>query len=409
VKTKIFDIAVLITIVLFLSGCGQREVSDEVRMWLVGSEAESKSVNALALEFFHESGIRVKCQAVSWNEARSKYLTALAGNIPPDIGTMGLTWGSEFGELGAMVDLRQMYEEDIEALRNVVFKGIWESSGYRGKNYGIPFDMTMHLLYYRSDMIPEPPGNWGQLQDLLDGLTVRDKGMIFDWGSMEWIGLSPFLWQAGASFYNVDYTASVLDSKEAVLGMRFFTDLYRKYGVPTTDIPVEQGMRSGDFPLCISGNWKIVGLTVGAPEIKGKWKIAALPAGPSGKRTTFLGGRMMGIFKRSNKKDKAWAFMKYLSRPGSQAFLYKRAIKTQDAYLPPNINTWELLEMEPGFKDVLISQARDAKGPPPVPGWDISVRHIDQAIQRIVLKNADILDEMNKLKKLLDKDIGKDL
>jgi len=82
---------------------------------------------------------------------------------------------------------------------------------------------------------------------------------------------------------------------QAAEALNYMAELY-KSGVPKTQVPLEQGMRTGDFPIAISGNWKIVGLTIGAPEIRDRWGIAMLPKGPAGKRTSFIGGRVMGIF-----------------------------------------------------------------------------------------------------------------
>jgi len=407
VRKLFLVIAISVLIIAPLTGCGNQQDSKEVVMWLVGSEAQAKDVNKLAEKFLEETGIKVRCEAISWGEAHSKYLTSIAGGVPPDIGTMGLTWGSEFGELGAMVDLRKAFPEDSEALAKNTFAGIRNSVEYQGRLYGIPFDMTLHIMYYRTDIIPTPPETWADLCVLLSELKRNGKGMIFDWGSMGWIGFSPYLWQAGGTFYNDSYTASTADSPEAVLAMKFFTDLYKVYGVPKTKIPIEQGMRTGDFPLCISGNWKIIGLTVGAPEIMGKWSIATLPKGPSGERTAFIGGRIMGIFEQAKHKEDAWEFIKYLFRPESQAFLYTASLETQDAYLPPNTDSWSLLKMDPQFKRILIAQALDAKGPPPVLGWDTTTRYVNQAIQKIVLQNADIAAELKTLKGLMDLELKK--
>jgi len=391
-----------------MHGCAKKAVKDEIVMWLVGSEPQAKSVNELGAEFTKQTGISVRCEAISWGEAHSKYLTAIAGKVAPDIGTMGLTWGSEFGKLGAMIDLREAYTDDIAAIEKETFKGLWDSIRYRYHIYGVPFDMTMHIMYYRTDIIPKAPETWDELKVLLKKLNAEGKGMLFDWGSLSWIGYSPFLWQAEGSYYNETYAESMLDREEAVQAMKFFTELYNVYNVPKTSIPLEQGMRTGDFPICISGNWKIIGLTIGAPEIKGKWAISTLPKGPTGKWTAFMGGRMMGIFNQSKNKDKAWQFIKFLYKPESQAYLYKKALETQDAYLPPNTDTWHTLDMEENMKKVLLTQAHDAKGPPAVIGWDGVTRYIDEAIQKIVLKGAKPEDELRSVKARLDEELKKE-
>ena len=395
-------------LILCISGCGSGvDKKNELIVWLVGSETQAMAINEIAKEFYANTGIKTRCEAISWGEAHSKYLTSIAGGVTPDIGAMGLTWGAEFGDLGSMVDLNEMFPEDVNDIKEKVFPGLWESVDYEGKIYGIPFDMTEHILYYRSDLIESPPDTWSALVELLNKLKKENKSMIFDWGSLNWIGYSAFLWQAGGDYFDSTYSKCTLDTDEAARGLEFFANLYNELGVPKTQIPVEQGMRTGDFPLAISGNWKIISLTVGAPEIKGRWAIATLPKGLSGKGTTFVGGRIMSIFKKSEMKKEAWQFIKFLFKPQTQVKLYKRAVETQDAYLPPNMGTWDKLPMEESFKKVLKEQALHAKGSPPVLSWDAIALFVDEAIQKVILTNKDPKQELMRATKLINKALNK--
>ncbi len=396
-----------------LAGCSQPGAPSEKRqsvnrprellMWLVGSESQAKEVQAIGNEFFKDKDIAFRCEAISWGDAHTKYLTSIAGGVIPDIGTMGLTWGTEFGYLGAMVDLADDFPRDLKIIKKKNFHGLWEAVKYKDKVYGIPFDLSLQIMFYRNDIIADPPATWAELADLLADLRSQKKGMIFDWGSMSWIGYAPYLWQAGGDFYNREGGRSALDSEEAVEALEFFAGLYTDLGVPKTQIPLEQGMRIGDFPLAISGNWKIETLLLSAPEIKGKWSVALLPAGPSGSHTAFLGGRVMGIFRKSKNKQMAWEFIKFLFQPQTQVRLYEAARKAQDSYLPSNIATWDILPIEPQFKEILRLQAQDAKGPPSVLGWDESTRFIEGAIQRVVLQGADAREELAKAAREMDR------
>lgn len=409
--------------VLFLVGCllssgcarigsegneghaGNKEA--EIIMWLTGSEGQAIAINNIARDFYRDTGIKVRCDAISWGDAHSKYLTSIAGGVAPDIGTMGLTWGAEFGELGALVDLNLAYPDELRPIKEAVFQGLWDSIESKGRVFGIPFDMTEYVLYYRTDMIKLPPKTWDELTGLLTEMKKSGKSLLFDWGSMNWIGYSPFMWQAGGDYYNADQTEVTIDSAECVGGMRFFSELYTVYGVPKTRIPLEQGMRTGDFPLAISGNWKIEELHVLAPELTGKWAVSTLPRGPSGRATAFIGGRIMGVFSQSKHREDAWRFVKYLFTPEVQAMLYEDASGKQDTYLPPVRKTIEALKMDDAFKSVLISQALDAKGPPPVSNWDTCARFVDEAIQRVILQGSDPKTELSRagleLEKLLKK------
>jgi len=398
-----FVFCILFSVFCFLSlpGCGDngagrgnKDGKVEIVMWLIGSEGQAQTIKELAKDFYTKTGIRVKCDAISWGDAHSKYLTSIAGGVAPDIGTMGLTWGAEFGNLGSMLDLKAEYPQEIMPIKDSIFAGLWKSVEHDGKVYGIPFDMTEYVLYYRNDIVAKPPKTWGELESLLAELNKNGKGMIFDWGSLSWIGYSPFLWQAGGDYYDKDRAKVTLDSPQAITAINFFADLYRKYNVPKAKIPLEQGMRTGDFPIAISGNWKIDDLRLLAPEIAGKWSIATLPSGPAGKKTGFIGGRIMGIFSQSKHKEAAWKFIKYLFTPEVQSKLYDAALGNQDTYLPPSVKTWDILKMDPKLKNVLVEQAHDAKGPPPVANWDSAAKYIDEAIQRIILQGADPKKEL---------------
>lgn len=331
-------------------------------MWLVGSESQSKVIQQIGNEFFQGKNINFRCEAISWGDAHTKYLISIAGGVIPDIGTMGLTWGTEFGSLGAMLDLAKAFPEDIKIIQEKTFSGLWNSIEHKASVYGIPFDLSVQIMFYRNDIIAKAPATWQELEDLLKNLKAQGKGMIFDWGSLSWIGYAPYLWQAGGDFYNKDGTHSALDSLQAAKALDFFARLYTELGVPKSKIPLEQGMRTADFPLAISGNWKIDSLRLNAPEIKGKWSIALLPAGPAGKRTAFLGGRVIGIFSKSKNKEKAWEFIQFLFEPEAQIKLYTAAQAARDSYLPTNINTWNMLPFEGEFREILKTQAEDAKG-----------------------------------------------
>ena len=383
---------------LAVAGC-TRHPSNAVQltMWLVGSEAQARTITELAKPFTEQTGVAVTCEAISWGEAHSKYLTALAGGVEPDIGTMGLTWGVEFGRLGTLVDLAQAFPQDVAEIQRQTFPGLWGSIEHGGKTYGIPFDLTLQILYYRSDLVPTPPETWDELIALLARLRQQNRRMIIDWGNLSWIGYAPFLWQAGGDFYNAEHTRATLDSRAAAQALAWYRDLYTQHEVPKTAIPIEQGLRTGDFPLVLSGNWKMISLSAGVPELAGKWGVALLPRGPSGQRTAFLGGRIMAIFSRSPHQQEAWRFLQYLFQPSVQQQLYQAGVETQDAYLPPNVQSWDALALDPTMKAVLIKQAGEAKGPPAVPGWTETTHLLEAAIQRVILRGQDPGSELSSV------------
>lgn len=391
--------------VLFLMfSCAKREQKNVLTLWHVGSEEEAQIIKALADKYFTpQSGISVVCESISWSEAHTKYLTTIAGEVLPDLGTMGLTWATEFGYKGAMIDMAERFPEDVKVIKNNTFSSIWNSAEYKGKVYGIPFDLTIQLLYYRSDIIPNPPKTWQQLVEVLKELNSKNKTMMIAWGSLDWIGFSPFLWQAGGDYYNADGTKSIINSKQATTALSFFADLYKKYNVPRSAENFGAGFRSGEYPLGMCGNWLINSFPYEMPELEGKWSIALLPKGPAGKNTSFIGGRVIGIFKGTKNLEKAFEFIKFLSKPEIQKEMYIEVAKTKNIYLPPNISIWKELPIKDEFKKVLFEQIKEAKGPPSVLGWDDSTKYVVEAIQNVIVANKPIEEELKKCEEKLNK------
>ena len=131
-KAKIYALygmryALLIAVLsVALFGCGRKDgLSDKEKpkkllMWLIGSESQAKVVQSIGAEFFKDKGVAFRCEAISWGDTHTKYLTSIAGDVVPDIGTMGLTWGTEFGNLGAMVDLSKQFPSDLKSIKEIL-------------------------------------------------------------------------------------------------------------------------------------------------------------------------------------------------------------------------------------------------------------------------------------------------
>ena len=88
-----------------LAGCARRDDETVIRFWAMGREAEV--VAELLPDFEREHpGVRVEVQAIPWNAAHEKLLTAFAADGLPDICQLGNTWIPEFAALGALTPLQ---------------------------------------------------------------------------------------------------------------------------------------------------------------------------------------------------------------------------------------------------------------------------------------------------------------
>jgi multiple sugar transport system substrate-binding protein len=87
--------------------------------------------------------------------------------------------------------------------------------------------------------------------------------------------------------------------------------------------------------MFFSGPWHLSLITeAGGADFADKWAIAQMPAGESS--TSFLGGANLVVYKESENKDLAWAFVQYLSDPASQVAWYEEV-----TVLPAVQAAWE--------------------------------------------------------------------
>jgi multiple sugar transport system substrate-binding protein len=133
----------------------------------------------------------------------------------------------------------------------------------------------------------------------------------------------PFVWAAGGSELSSDDKTSTINSPQAVEGMKFMTQLIQDGTFDTSQLErdntqVENQFKGGKLAVWIGGPWVLATIPRKDDDT---WSAAArknvgvspLPAGPTGKAFTFLGGSDLMVFKSSKHQDADWQLLKYLA------------------------------------------------------------------------------------------------
>jgi multiple sugar transport system substrate-binding protein len=391
---------VILLLVATISLATKSIEATSIILWHTGTQDEIDAINTVAKDFTQATGIEVKGQAFSWNEARTKYLVSIAAGVTPDMGTMGSTWPTYFGLKGGMVNLMKDFPAQTKKIMADTFPGALPSAEYKGAVYGLRYDMTTLLLYVRTDILAQMglsiPTTWGELTAIIPKLKAKGKEFVIGWGNKEWIGASPFISQAGGDIYNSDGTASALISPKTQQGLKFFTELYTKYGVPHAVLDAFTGFASGEYPLIIDGDWIGPTLDAQSPEIKGKWTVAVLPKGKVS-NAGFIGGRNIGIFANSKHKKEAMEFLAYLSTPEVQKRIFNiLREKAGGILLPPNMKAWNIIGLDKNYAMVLKKQLAVSKSPRFVIGGDESYQYLNNALSEIILQGVDFNKAIDK-------------
>jgi len=361
---------------------------------------EGLKITELAREFESENpGVKVITQAIPWDAAHEKLLTAVVGKLPPDVSQMGTTWMAEFATLKALEPLESYMDQSKTIREQNFFEGSWKTAVVNGKVYGIPWYVDTRVLFYRKDLLlqagfKKPPENWDELKDVCRAIVRINthNGKVNGYGLplpvRGWGEFLPFVWQNEGDVFH----PSDPKFEEA---LKFYVSFFRENLTPlgrSADIDVLQAFKSGFYSMFVSGPWMVELIQRELPELDGKWGVAVLPG--KIKRTSFVGGCNLVVFKDSKHKELAWKFVEFLSSPEVQLkwfHVMKDLPSTKEAWKYPDLNTNPMLK-------VFGEQMKDTNSPPVIPEWEQIANIIDTRMEAIILKE-----------KVLDKNIPSDL
>jgi multiple sugar transport system substrate-binding protein len=245
-KAGILFVFCLLVLSLIFTGCSGKKAAGptdkiELTLWL-GSWNEP---GAVALKQMFEAEFPQYSLKVDYLPINGYFDNAavaiLAGN-PPDILDIDVTQTATFASQGMLLDLTDTVGSKLNAADFT--KTSWEGSLYNGRLYGMPSRAFGGIYYYNKNMFDEagvayPTDNW-TIYDLLDmaqKITVPGKkygvGISVDASDPNNVfsSFGPFLWALGGDFLSPDGKQCILNRKEAVEAITFWTELYTKYKV----------------------------------------------------------------------------------------------------------------------------------------------------------------------------------
>ena len=385
-------------------------IEGEITVWCMGSEGNS--IPALARDFERENpGVRIHTQPVPWNGAHDRLITAVAGNIAPDVTQLGTTWVPEFAAMDSLLPLDSMIEQSPDLNKDDFFPSSLATAVWNNTTYAVPWYVDVRVVFYRSDILEEAgwdhyPETWEELERMaakvtrdLDGDGQTDQHAINVSGRDEALIL-PFIWGAGGSVLDDTNTRVIIDSPETREALAFYQSLFKR-GFTTKaesgQIDQFQAFRDGYFLSWITGPWMVGEYERRLPDLEGKWKVAMVPGKKT--RSSFLGGSNLAIFRQSKNPGLAWAFIEYLSRPDVQMKWYQI---TGD--LPSVRQAWDdpSLSKSPTWS-VFRSQLEKARAVPAVECWEAMAEEIKNEMENLVLGGTPPGRIAEKLQKSLER------
>ena len=308
-----------------------------IRLWVMNNGPQPvQDTQRIVKAFERQTGVDVKVELVGWDVQFDRIRNAAVSGGGPDVTQAGTTQVPFFAALGGFSDLSGRVK-DVGG-KGAYAPGIWQTTQLAGQDgtYAIPWFTEARAIYYRKDVL-EKAGidpatafkDWDSFQETLQ--TIKDNvpemnGKPIAPGKKAFDlvhHVMPFVWDAGGAELSADDKKSTIDSPQAEQGVNFMASLiqkglYDKSMLERDGTQVENQFKGGRLAVWIGGPWVLgsVDRTDDTNWVKAAREnvgVAPMPAGPSGKGFTFVGGSNLMMFKSTKHPNEAWALMKYLS------------------------------------------------------------------------------------------------
>lgn len=394
-----------------LAGCSSDSSSEKdgqktITVWGMGEEA--KTLPKIAEQFEKENPeIKVKVQALPWDQAHDKLLTAVASKKGPDVLQMGTTWIPEFASANALLDLTEHTEKYPELAADNFFEGSVETTKYEDKVVGVPWYVDTRVLYYRTDLLEEvgykeAPKTWDELRDAAKKLSDRgdDKyGISIDTNEQSLAFM--FARQNGSQL--IEGNKALFNEPEFVGAVDYLNGFFKDGSAPVDlGLDIVQAFKGdGILPMFISGPWMVKLINDQAPELEGKWATAVLPAKET--NTSTLGGSNLSVFQHTKNKEEALKFLAYMSKPETQV----KWLEMTNS-LPANKESWndEQLQENQYYK-VFGEQLENAQPMPVIKPFEKIAQDFLSRFEKIYRGDADIQKEMDEFDKKAEEILAK--
>lgn len=238
-----------------------------------------------------------------------------------DVVSVDVVWTAEFAAKGWLTPLKDKFALDTNGFLEPTVK----AATYNNTLYAAPTSSDGAMLYYRSDLVKEPPKTIDEMWSMCS--IAKENGMdcfAGQFAKYEGGTCNATEWMNAYGAKVVDDAGKpTVDSPEAAAGLKALADAYKAGYIPKQAITYQEEQSRAAFQdgkLLFLRNWPYVynlAATDASSKVKGKFKVAPLP-GVNGPGTSTLGGHMAAISAYSDHKATALDFLKFLTSEEQQ-------------------------------------------------------------------------------------------
>ncbi|MBF6213531.1 ABC transporter substrate-binding protein [Nocardia puris] len=246
-----------------------------------------------------------------------------------DVIALDVPWTAEFAAKGWIQPLKDSFAIDTSTLLSPPVA----SATYNNTLYAAPRNTNGGLLFYRKDLVPNPPTTWaemlGQCQIARDNNIGCYAGQFAPYEGLT-VNTSEVINAFGGTFVGADGKTPTVDSAQARAGLNTLVTAYNNGDIPKEAITFKEPESANAFTqgnLLFLRGWPSTFGDAGAESslVKENFAVAPLP-GESGVGASTLGGYNAAISAFSKNKATALDFLRFLISEDAQHIIASGAL-----------------------------------------------------------------------------------
>ncbi len=372
--------------------------SKSITLWLAGGDTPAELRTYLADTFKAKTGATLKIQEQSWGDLTTKLTTALPdANNTPDVVELGNTQSPTFTNVGAFLDISDMYNElgGTKLLPSFV-----EAGSVDGKQFALPYYFGSRYLFQRKDVWTQAgvatPKTLDEFNTAVKTITTANPRKIANFsgffiGGQDWRNGISWVFANGGDLAKKEsgQWVSTLSDPNTIKGLTQLQDIYRNASKAPADakdaspwLYINDTDQILDDTKAVTGTTSLAAATIMAPgwahwsigdlatkdgKPTRQWNDATfgvfvLPGNDGKPAPVFAGGSNIAISNTSKNKDLAKELMRIIFSADFQKKLGGAGLGPANADYVSSLGT-------DAFATATIQSASNSKLTPAAPGW----------------------------------------